>query len=78
LSPFWFANQIKTPILQVHGEAGDTTGTLPIQSERLYAAVRGETVHLVMLPAEAYGYRGKETIEHVLCEELTWFHKYLK
>jgi dipeptidyl aminopeptidase/acylaminoacyl peptidase len=80
MSPFWFANQIKTPILLTHGEADDNTGTFPIQSERLYAAIRGNggTVRLVMLPAEAHGYRAKETIEHLLYEEMAWFDKYLK
>jgi dipeptidyl aminopeptidase/acylaminoacyl peptidase len=80
MSPFWFADKIKTPILLVHGEADDNTGTFPIQSERFYAAVRGNggTVRLVMLPAEAHGYRAKETMEHVVSEELGWFDKYLK
>ena len=80
MSPFWFANNINAPILLIHGEADDNTGTFPIQSERLYAAIRGNggTVRLVMLPAEAHGYRGKETMEHVLYEELAWFDKYLK
>jgi len=80
MSPFWFADQIKTPILLIHGEADDNTGTFPIQSERMYAAIRGNggTVRLVMLPNEAHGYRGKETMEHVLYEELSWFDKYLK
>jgi dipeptidyl aminopeptidase/acylaminoacyl peptidase len=80
MSPFWFADKIKTPLLMIHGEADDNTGTYPIQSERMYAAVRGNggTVRLVMLPAEAHGYRGKETMEHVLYEEVTWFDKYLK
>jgi dipeptidyl aminopeptidase/acylaminoacyl peptidase len=80
MSPFWFADKIKTPVLLVHGEADDNTGTFPIQSERLYAAIRGNggTVRLVMLPFEAHGYRGKETMEHVLYEELSWFDKYLK
>ena len=80
MSPFWSANKIKTPILMIHGEADDNTGTFPIQSERLYQAVRGNggTVRLVMLPAEAHGYRALETHEHVLWEELGWFDKYLK
>ncbi len=80
MSPFWFADKIKTPILLIHGEADDNTGTFPIQSERMYAAIRGNggTVRLVMLPNEAHGYRGKETMEHVLYEELSWFDKYLK
>ncbi|HKD10312.1 MAG TPA: prolyl oligopeptidase family serine peptidase [Bryobacteraceae bacterium] len=80
MSPFWFADKIKTPVLLIHGEADDNTGTFPIQSERLYAAIRGNggTVRLVMLPNEAHGYRGKETMEHVLFEEISWFDKYLK
>jgi dipeptidyl aminopeptidase/acylaminoacyl peptidase len=80
MSPFWFADKIKTPLLLIHGEADDNTGTFPIQSERLYAAIRGNggTVRLVMLPFEAHGYRGSETMEHVLYEELAWFDKYLK
>lgn len=80
MSPFWYANRIKTPLLLIHGEADDNTGTFPIQSERMYAAVRGNggTVRLVMLPNEAHGYRGIETMEHVLWEEITWFDKYLK
>ncbi len=80
MSPFWFADKIKTPLLLIHGEADDNTGTYPIQSERMYAAIRGNggTVRLVMLPAEAHGYRAIETMEHVLYEELTWFDKYLR
>jgi dipeptidyl aminopeptidase/acylaminoacyl peptidase len=80
MSPFWFADKIKTPILLIHGEADDNTGTFPIQSERMYAAIRGNggTVRLVMLPNEAHGYRGKETMEHVLYEEISWFDRFLK
>lgn len=80
MSPFWFADKIKTPVLLIHGEADDNTGTFPIQSERMYSAIRGNggTVRLVMLPAEAHGYRGAETMQHVLYEELAWFDKYLK
>jgi dipeptidyl aminopeptidase/acylaminoacyl peptidase len=80
MSPFWYADKIKTPILLIHGEADDNTGTYPIQSERMFAAIRGNggTVRLVMLPGEAHGYRGKESLEHVLYEELTWFDKYLQ
>lgn len=80
MSPFWYADKIRTPILLIPGEADDNTGTFPIQSERMCAAIRGNggTVRLVMLPAEAHGYRGKETMEHVLWEELAWFDKYLK
>jgi dipeptidyl aminopeptidase/acylaminoacyl peptidase len=80
MSPFMFADKIKTPILLIHGEADDNSGTFPIQSERLYQALRGNgaTARLVMLPAEAHGYQAKETIEHVLYEMLSWGERYLK
>jgi dipeptidyl aminopeptidase/acylaminoacyl peptidase len=80
ISPFMYADKIKTPLLLIHGEADDNDGTFPIQSARMYEAVRGNggTVRLVFLPYEAHGYRGKETIEHVVWEKFTWFDKYVK
>lgn len=80
MSPFMYADKIKTPILLIHGEMDDNDGTFPIQSERMYEAVRGNggTVRLVFLPYEAHGYRAKETIEDVLWEKFAWFDKYVK
>jgi dipeptidyl aminopeptidase/acylaminoacyl peptidase len=80
MSPFMYADKIKAPLLLIHGEADDNDGTFPIQSERMYEAVRGNggTVRLVFLPAEAHGYRGKETIGHVNWEKITWFERYVK
>jgi len=80
MSPFLLADKIKTPILLIHGEADNNTGTFPIQSERMYQAIRGNggTVRLVLLPLESHGYGGRESIEHVLWEELNWFDKYLQ
>jgi dipeptidyl aminopeptidase/acylaminoacyl peptidase len=80
MSPFMYADKIKTPMLLIHGEADDNDGTFPIQSDRMYQAVRGNggTVRLVFLPYEAHGYRGKETIEHVLWEKSQWLNKYVK
>ena len=80
MSPFWYANQIKDPILLMHGEADDNTGTYPINSERLYAAIKGMggTARLVMLPNEAHGYAARETLLHVLAERVNWFDKYVK
>jgi dipeptidyl aminopeptidase/acylaminoacyl peptidase len=80
MSPFLSANKIKAPMLMIHGEADDNTGTFPIQSERMYQAIKGNggIVRLVMLPAEAHGYVGKESIEHVTYEMLTWLDKYVK
>jgi dipeptidyl aminopeptidase/acylaminoacyl peptidase len=80
MSPFWFAHQIKDPILLMHGEVDDNTGTFPIQSERLYAALKGHgaTVRYVTLPHEAHGYAARETLLHVIAERLNWFDKYVK
>jgi dipeptidyl aminopeptidase/acylaminoacyl peptidase len=80
MSPFMYADKIKTPMLLIHGEADDNDGTFPIQSDRMYQAVRGNggIVRLVFLPYEAHGYRGKETIEHVLWEKSAWLNKYVK
>jgi dipeptidyl aminopeptidase/acylaminoacyl peptidase len=80
VSPFMFASKINEPMLMIHGEADDNTGTFPIQSERMYQALKGNgaTVRLVMLPHEAHGYSGRESIEHVLYEMIAWFDKYVK
>lgn len=80
VSPFMVAHKIKEPILLIHGEADDNTGTFPIQSERMYQAVRGNggTVRLVTLPLEAHGYAARESIEHALYEMLHWFDKHVK
>jgi dipeptidyl aminopeptidase/acylaminoacyl peptidase len=80
MSPFWYAHQIKDPILLMHGEADDNSGTFPIQSERLYMALKGHgaTVRYVTLPYEAHGYAARETLLHVLAERVNWFDKYVK
>jgi dipeptidyl aminopeptidase/acylaminoacyl peptidase len=80
VSPFMVANKIDEPILLIHGEADNNSGTFPIQSERLYQAIRGTggTVRLVTLPLESHGYAARESTEHVLHEMLSWFDKHVK
>ena len=80
MSPFNNAPKINEPLLLIHGVADDNPGTFPVQSERLYQALRGHgaTARLVMLPHEAHGYAAKESIEHVLAEQFSWFDKYVK
>lgn len=80
MSPFWYANQVKDPILLMHGEADDNSGTFPIQSERFYMALKGQgaTVRYVTLPYEAHGYAGRETLLHILAERINWFDKWVK
>ncbi|MEP6713276.1 MAG: prolyl oligopeptidase family serine peptidase [Ferruginibacter sp.] len=80
MSPFMFADKIKTPLLMIHGEADNNSGTFPIQSERLYNAIKGHggTVRFVQLPFEAHGYAAKENILHMLWEQNQWLDKYVK
>jgi dipeptidyl aminopeptidase/acylaminoacyl peptidase len=80
MSPFFHANKINEPILLIHGEADDNTGTFPIQSERLYMALKGHgaTVRYVTLPYEAHGYAARESNLHVVAEMLNWLNKYVK
>ncbi len=80
MSPFAFADKIKTPLLMIHGEADNNPGTFPIQSERLYNAIKGHggTVRFVQLPFESHGYAAKENILHMLWEQNQWLNKYVK
>ena len=80
MSPFRFADKIDEPILLIHGAADNNTGTFPIQSERLFAALQGLGGHVryVQLPAEAHGYRARETALHVLWEEVRWLDANVK
>lgn len=80
MSPFSYANKIKTPMLMIHGEADNNPGTFPIQSERLYNAIKGHggTVRYVQLPFESHGYAAKENILHMLWEQHEWLEKYVK
>jgi dipeptidyl aminopeptidase/acylaminoacyl peptidase len=79
-SPLFFADKIKEPALLIHGEADVNPGTVPIQSERMYEAIRGTggIVRLVMLPFESHGYQARESVEHTLYEMITWFDRYVK
>lgn len=80
VSPFMHAHKINEPILLIHGEADNNSGTFPIQSERLFHALRGHgaTARLVMLPHESHGYAARESVLHVLAEMFEWFNKYVK
>jgi len=80
MSPFMHADKIKDPIMLIHGMADNNSGTFPIQSERLYTALKGHgaTVRLVLLPGESHGYAARETILHKHWEVLNWMDKYVK
>ncbi len=79
VSPFMYADKLKEPILLMHGEADNNSGTHPIQSDRFYQALKGNgaTVRYVTLPHESHGYAARESIEHTLWEMITWFDKHV-
>ena len=80
MSPFFYAQKINEPILLIHGEADDNSGTFPIQSERLFMALKGHgaNVRYVTLPYEAHGYSARESVLHTLAEMINWMDKYVK
>jgi dipeptidyl aminopeptidase/acylaminoacyl peptidase len=80
MSPFMHADKINEPILFIHGQADNNSGTFPMQSERMYNAVKGlgGTARLVMLPYESHGYRARESVGHMLWEMNSWLEKYTK
>ncbi|HPU94295.1 MAG TPA: prolyl oligopeptidase family serine peptidase, partial [Candidatus Saccharicenans sp.] len=80
VSPFMYADKINEPLLLIHGEADNNSGTFPIQSERMFAAIKGlgGTARLVMLPNESHGYSARESVLHVLAEMIDWFDRYVK
>ncbi len=80
MSPFSNAHKIKTPILLIHGDMDNNTGTYPIQSERMFNAIKGHggTARYISLPYESHGYAGRENILHTLAEQFNWLEKYVK
>lgn len=80
MSPFSYADKLKEPILFIHGEADNNSGTFPIQTERFYNAIKGHggTARYVVLPYESHGYAAKESIMHTLWEMDSWLETYVK
>lgn len=80
VSPFFFADKLKRPLLIMHGAEDANPGTTPLQALMLYEAIRGNggTVRLVMLPHEPHWYTALESNEQLVYEMLRWFDKYVK
>lgn len=80
MSPFTYANRINEPLLLIHGEMDSNPGTFPIQSERLYQAMRGTggTARLVTLPFEDHGYVSRESVLHVAAEMIAWADRWTR
>ena len=80
MSPFAHADKVNEPILLIHGADDDNQGTWPIQSQRFYAAIKGHggTARLCMLPHEAHGYRGRQSVLHCVWEMIDWLDRHVK
>jgi dipeptidyl aminopeptidase/acylaminoacyl peptidase len=80
MSPFMNAPKMKTPLLLVHGEEDNNTGTFTLQSTRYFEALKnlGAPVKLVLLPRESHGYQAKENILHLLYEQDIFLEEHLK
>ena len=80
MSPFMHADKMKTPMLLIHGEADNNSGTHTMQSERYFQALRsfGAPVRLVILPMESHGYVARENVLHLLWEQDQWLEKHVK
>ena len=80
MSPFHNAPKIDEPILLIHGEADNNSGTFPVQSERLYHALKGlgKTVRYVTLPHESHGYAARESVLHTMAEMIEWMDRHVK
>ncbi|MEM6996337.1 MAG: prolyl oligopeptidase family serine peptidase, partial [Myxococcota bacterium] len=80
VSPLFAADSLDEPILLVHGEVDSNSGTYPLQSKRLFHALKGVggTARLVLLPEESHGYAARESVLHVLAESFDWLDKYVK
>jgi len=79
-STFFYADKLKTPLLLVHGGDDANPGTTPLQSTKLYEAIRGNggVTRLVVLPYEPHWYAARESNEQLVYEMLRWFDKYVK
>lgn len=79
MSPFFHAEALDKPILLIHGAEDNNAGTYPMQSERLFSAIRGlgGQARLVLLPRESHAYRARESLLHMLWEQEQWLKTYL-
>jgi dipeptidyl aminopeptidase/acylaminoacyl peptidase len=79
MSPFFHVDKINEPLLMIHGAEDPNSGTFPMQSQRMYAAMKGlgKDARLVMMPHEGHSYRARESILHVLWEQEQWLKQHL-
>ena len=77
ISPFFHADQLKAPILLVHGGSDENPGTIPIQARRFFHALLGAggSARYVELPYEGHHYWGRENVLLAAAEMLDWLDR---
>lgn len=80
MSPILYTHQITAPMLLVHGLLDDNAGTLPMQSQYMYEAIRrnGGSAELLLLPNEGHSYRGRESVLRTATAMLRLFDEHLR
>ncbi|EER18469.1 dipeptidyl-peptidase, putative [Perkinsus marinus ATCC 50983] len=83
MSPFTWADRIAAnkwaPLLLIHGQNDANSGTAPLQSERLFGAIKGlgGVARLCMLPKEGHHYKTIEGVMQATWEMDQWLTRYV-
>ncbi len=79
ISPFYFADQLKAPILLVHGGSDENAGTITFGARRYFHALlgAGEQARYVELPYEGHHYWGRENVLLASAEMLMWLDRFI-
>jgi dipeptidyl aminopeptidase/acylaminoacyl peptidase len=77
ISPFFYADQLKAPILLVHGGSDENPGTIPFGARRFFHVLvgAGGTARYVELPYEGHHYWGRENVLLAAAEMLDWLDR---
>jgi dipeptidyl aminopeptidase/acylaminoacyl peptidase len=80
MSPFLYADRIRSPLLLLHNLDDTNVGTNPIQSQRMFEALNGlgKTVTLIEYPYEDHGPAARETVLDYWARVIEWFDRYVK
>jgi dipeptidyl aminopeptidase/acylaminoacyl peptidase len=80
MSPFTYANRVRTPLLLIHGWPTTTRAPSPCRASGTTRRSRGtaRSRATCSCPAEAHGYRARESIGHTLAETVAWLDRWVK
>jgi len=77
ISPFFFADRVKAPILLMHGGSDENPGTPTFQGRRFFHALVGEgkAARYVELPYEGHHYWARENVLLAAAEMIDWLDR---